>query len=194
MLTIEIHDQAVRAALTALAQRVRNPGPLLADIGEDIVQRAKGRFDSSTGPDGSRWKAKKVADGRKTLVGDSGDLRRQIVRGVAGSTLTVSATTPYSAIHQFGGSIKRKAGQTTVRHRTNAKGELLRSAIMGGKGLIFAKASHKRALQRTFAVGAHSITLPPRPYLPVRADGSLYPDEQKLILAQINAWLAEGLT
>ena len=193
MIKIEVHDQAVRTALAALQARVSNLQPLLGDIGEAIVQRAKARFDSSTGPDGNTWKPKQRADGRKTLVGPSGFLRQQIVSSATASSVLVQATMKYAAIHQFGGSIDRKAGQTTVSHRTDAKGNLLRSAIMSGKGLIFAKASHKRALARTFDGKAHQIKIPARPFLPVRADGSLYQAEQAEILAQINAWLAAGL-
>lgn len=189
-LNITVHDQAVQQALAALAQRVANPGPLLQDIGEGITQRAKARFAAQAGPDGQAWKPKKQPDGRPTLVGPSGDLRRQIVPTVAGNAAVVSATTAYSAIHQFGGQVKRAAGQVTVRHRTNAKGELLRSAIMNGRGLIFAKASHKRALVRSFDRAAYVIHIPARPYLPLRADGSLYPAEQAAILAEINEWLA----
>jgi phage gpG-like protein len=60
-----------------------------------------------------------------------------------------------------------------VRHRTNAKGELLRSAHLGGKGLIFAKNSHKRAVARWFEQGAHSITMPARPFLGISLQGEL---------------------
>ena len=195
--TVEVHDQAVRAALAALQARVSNLQPLLGDIGEAIVQRAKARFNTSTGPDGNTWKPKQRADGRKTLVGPSGFLRQQIVSSATASSVLVQATMKYAAIHQFGGSIDRKAGQTTVSHRTDAKGNLLRSAIMNGKGLIFAKTAgknaHKRALVRTFDTKAHKIKIPARPFLPVRADGSLYQAELREILAQINAWLAGGV-
>lgn len=191
MFSLTVQDQAVRAALTAVAGRVSNLRPVLQDIAEDIVQRAKARFDTSTGPDGQRWKAKKRPDGRPPLVGPSGNLRRQIVPQAAGADqVAIAATMKYAAIQQFGGTVQRAAGQITVRHRTDAKGELLRSAIMGGRGLIFAKAKHKRALQRTFDRKAHVIRIPPRPYLPVRADGSLYPAEQVAILSAIEAWLA----
>lgn len=192
MLNITVHDQAVQQALAALAQRVNNPGALLQDIGEGIAQRAKARFTAQAGPDGQAWKPKKKADGRPTLVGPSGDLRRQIVRKVAGNAVEVRATMAYSAIHQFGGQIERAPFSMRVRHRTDAKGNLLRSQIMNGKGLIFAKDTHSATRVRTrwFEVAAHTITIPARPYLPVRADGSLYPAEQAAILAEINEWLA----
>ena len=195
MIKIEVHDQAVRAALGALQARVSNLRPLLGDIGEAIIQRAKARFDSSRAPDGSTWAPKRQADGRKTLVGPSGDLRRQIISGATAQAVVVQATAKYAAIHQFGGSIERPAYSRLVRHRTNAKGDLLRSAIIKNaagqaRGLVFAKNSHKRVKERWFEVSAHRIKIPARPYLPVRADGSLYPAEQAEILAQINAWLA----
>lgn len=192
--TIEVNDQAVRAALGELQRRVNRLQPVLQAVGEDITQRAKARFGTSTGPDGVRWKANapavaKAKGGRPPLVGESGDLRRQIVPQVAGDTLTVTSTPVYAAIQQFGGTIERAAYSKQVRHRTDAKGNLLRSEIMGGRGLIFAKDSHKRVSTRWFEVAAHKITIPARPFMPVRSDGSLYPAEQAEILAQINAWL-----
>lgn len=198
MINIEVHNQAVRAALDALAERVGKLQPLLIEVGAAIMARADARFTAQAGPGGQAWKPKKHKDGRPTLVGETGDLRRQIVMGVAGNRLEVSATAPYAAIHQFGGKIDRAAKQVTVRHRTDAKGELLRSEIIKNaagqaRGLIFArggKDGHKRVLERTFEAKAHSITIPARPFMPVRADGSLYPAEQAEILAQINAWLA----
>jgi phage virion morphogenesis protein len=194
-ITIQIHDQAVRAALGALQQRVQSMQPLLQALGDDITQRAKQRFNTETGPDGQRWKdntpATKKAKGGKSILFDKGELRRQIVPQVAGNTLTVSSTPIYAAIQQFGATIHKQAGTTTVRHRTDAKGELLRSAIMNGKGLIFAKASHKRALERSFPTKAHTIIIPARPFMPVRADGSLYPQEQTELLALLNAFLAQ---
>ena len=199
MIKIEVHDQAVRTALAALQARVSNLQPLLGDIGEAIVQRAKARFDSSRAPDGiTPWKPKRQADGRKTLVGPSGDLRRQIVSRATGRAVLVQATAKYAAIHQFGGSIERPAYSKLVRHRTDAKGDLLRSAIIKNaagqaRGLVFAKNSHKRVKERWFEVSAHRIKIPARPFLPVRADGSLYQAEQAEILAQIEAWLAGGV-
>ena len=39
----------------------------------------------------------------------------------------------------------------------------------------------------------HKVTIPARPFLPVRLDGTLYPQEQALVLDALNAFLAEGL-
>ncbi len=56
MITIEVQDNGVQAALQALANRASNMNPILQTIGEEIMERTKERFGSSTGPDGQRWK------------------------------------------------------------------------------------------------------------------------------------------
>jgi len=195
-ITIEVHDQAVQEALTALARRIGNIGTALEMVGEEMVKRIDRRFDTESGPDGAKWAPLKAATRRRKrgtkILTESGDLRGSIVRQVAGAALTLSAHEPYAAIHQFGGTIQRQAGKVTVRHRTTAAGDLLRSEIMGGRGLVFAKAGHKRALTRSFAHAAYAIRIPPRPYFPVKSDGSLYSEEQRAILDAIERWLGEA--
>lgn len=196
-ITIQVTDQAVRAVTRSLLAKLARPEPLLKQLGEDVTQRAKQRFSTGTGPDGQRWKSKKQPDGRPTLVGESGDLRRQIVWRVANGVLTVQATPRYAAIHQFGGTIERSPFSMLIRHRTNARGELLRGTtgggkFFGGRGLVFAKASHKRVRESWAQVGAFTIRMPARPFMPVQASGQLFPAEQELIVQQIQAWLAQA--
>lgn len=195
MLTITVQDAGARALLRRIQQVGGNLGPLLVSVGEAMHARVDGHFASQAGPDGVPWTpnapATKRAKGGRPILTDSGRLRRQIVQQVSGNTLTLAATMQYAAIQQFGGRIERAAYSKLVRHRTNAKGELLRSKIMGGQGLIFAKDSHKRARTRWFEVGAHSITIPARPFLPVTAAGELYPGERSAIVAQIEAYIAQ---
>ena len=178
--TITVQDQAVQAALQALAARVGDlAGPLKA-IGEDITARTQRRFDTSTGPDGAPWRPNSEATlamlagrlagvksnalkngglnkrgraqlaGKKPLIGESKSLRQQIFPTVSGNTLTVGSSMAYAAIQQFGGTT-------------------------GARSWIPGKA------------------IPARPFLPVRLDGTLYPQEQALVLAALNDFLAEGL-
>lgn len=198
--TIEVHDQGVKNALMALAARVNNMDAVLQAVGDKMVERVKHRFDTSSGPDGVAWlpnkPATKKAKGGRPPLTDSGELRRQIYSSVSSAVLTVSASPEYAAIQQFGGTIERAAGSINVRHRTDAKGELLRSSIMNGKGLIFAKHGkngHKRFIEREFAVAAHTITIPARPYMPIYSNRDLYPAESEAILAELNHFFMEGL-
>ena len=172
MITVEVQDNAVQDALQALAKRVNNMQPMLQAVGEDIMERTKQRFGTSTGPDGQRWQGNSIATikamlasarakkggtlkngqlskkaqaglaGKKVLV-DTGSLARQFHVRSDAKSVTVGNSMIYAAIHQFGGK--------------------------AGKG--------------------HRVTIPARPFLPVKPDGSLYPQEQASILAAVNDYL-----
>lgn len=175
--TIAVEDQGVKTALKALAARMGNLLPVLQVIGEGITERTKHRFDTSTAPDGTPWKPNSAATlamlsgrlaeaksnvkkngslnakgarllaNKKPLIGESQDLRRQIIPLATGNTLTVTSSPKYAAIQQFGG----KAGR------------------------------------------GRKVTIPARPFLPIRQDGSLYPQEQATVLQELNNFLMEGL-
>lgn len=168
--TISVSDQAVQAALTRLQQAVSQPRPVLQAIGEDIMERAKERFATSTGPDGARWaansqttlmryiesrggfgkkginkKGQQLAMGKKPLIGPSGDLRRQFHVQADDAGVTVGNSMVYAAMQQFGGS--------------------------------------KAQFPRLWG------DIPARPFLPVTASGQLYPDEQAKIVATLTRYI-----
>lgn len=173
--SVQVKDEAVQAALASLAARVKNLGPALTALGDEMVERTKQRFDDAKAPDGTPWAPHSVATlemaagalgksyrkksgdlnargqrklASKRLLVDSGFLSGNIFPRVSGGdTLTVGATAVYAAIHQFGG--------------------------MAGRG--------KR------------VEIPARPFLPVRADGTLYPDEQALVLQTLTEFLNDGV-
>ncbi len=172
MFQIDIDDREVQAALDRLTRRATNLQPILQSIGEDLMERAKKRFASSTVPDGTRWKAnaratlnafirKKGGRGRnglnargraaeaskKPLIGHSGSLRQQFHVKASPTAVTVGNSMIYAAIQQFGG--KKSA-------YPNLWGDI-----------------------------------PARPFLPIQADGALYPAEKTLILAALNDYLTE---
>lgn len=171
---VTVQNQEVQRLLNAVIARAGNPKPALEAIGEDIVERIKQRFQTSTDPDGNPWKPnspvtlalyasgltkgyktksgglnargeKKLA-GKKPLI-DTGELMRQVSRRVSGSTLTVTENPIYAAIQQFGG----RAGRN------------------------------------------YKVTIPARPSMPIRRDGSLYPSEKQLIIDALNDLLLDGI-
>jgi phage virion morphogenesis protein len=170
---IQIKDQAVDAALKGLADRMKDLSPVMRIIGEYLLRSTEERFDrEGPGPDGTPWPPLAASTRRRKkhpkILTESGNLRGRIRYQVTGpGTLVVGSAEPYAAIHQLGGTIRKAAGSITVRHRTDARGNLMTTALFGGKGLIFAKASHKRALARTFASREHEIAIPARPFLGV---------------------------
>lgn len=170
---ITVDDAAVLAELQRLQSRVGNLRPVMAEIGEGIVDRAKRRFGTSTAPDGKRWAPNSEAtlaivaarigsSGRKKdgslnargaqrlaskrpLIGEIHALETQIHHQAGASEVTVSASPVYAAIQQFGGK------KSEFPH------------LWGD--------------------------IPARPFLPVHPDGTLYPAEQAAILADINDYL-----
>jgi phage virion morphogenesis protein len=165
--TVKVEDRAVREALNALARRVGDLQPVMQSIGEDVMERTKQRFETSTGPDGKRWqpnaratieafidrrggfgkrginkKGAALAMNKRPLI-DGGDLRRQFHVAATGNAVTIGNSMIYAAIHQFGGQAGR------------------------GK----------------------KVTIPARPFLPVTNNGSLYPDDRRRVLEAINGYL-----
>ena len=56
-ITVRLESAPVIARLQEIARRVDDLSPAMRGIGEMMVESTKERFNSSTGPDGQRWKA-----------------------------------------------------------------------------------------------------------------------------------------
>lgn len=172
--TINVDDAAVKAALQRLERAGADASPVLRAIGEDIMERAKQRFGSATGPDGAPWRAnarstienfirakggygkrginkkgQNWAMAKKPLQGHTGDLARQFHVAVQGNSVTVSNSMVYAAMQQFGG---KKSEFPKLRG-----------------------------------------DIPARPFLPVTADGQLYPQERASILEALNEYLGRAV-
>lgn len=161
---IEINNTSVDQLLKQLADRAGDMEPFLRALGEDVVERIKGRFGTSTGPDGVPWAANSAATlaryvqshGRRTgkraqaapakrpLIA-SGEMSRGIHYQVNADALLVASPAPQAFMMQFGG--------------TKAQFPHLWGDI------------------------------PARPYFPVQPDGSLYPAEEQEILDALTHYL-----
>lgn len=174
--TIEVDNVVVLNMLNRMIQAGEDLSPVMRMIGEDIVTRAKQRFETSTAPDGTPWapnsdttlramlhvgsknftkKGKLSARGgrvlasKKPLIGESRDLSRQINYLVMKDSVMVTASPVYAAMQQFGGSKSQFP---------NLWGDI-----------------------------------PARPFLPVTQSGQLYPDEERDIVSVINAHLQKAI-
>lgn len=88
-----------------------SPEPLLRDIAFYGESSTRARFRSQTGPDGQRWQPSLRArlNGGKTLTRD-GHLGDSVSSYVNDKSAVWGVNRIYAAIHQFGGTIKPKAG------------------------------------------------------------------------------------
>jgi len=170
---ITIKDESVLLWLNELRARVADITPALEEIGNSFRELSRITFTDSTDPYGRPWKPLKSRKGQPLL--DTNRLRDSIASTppvVTDNSVEVGTNVKYAGAHQNGATIERAAYSRQVRHRTDAKGNLLRTKLFGGKGLIFAKDRHKRVKTRWFEVGPYTITIPARKFLP---DGDRLP-------------------
>jgi phage virion morphogenesis protein len=160
------------AAFDRMKALGENPRPIWSAIAQYGEASTRMRFRDQKGPDGAAWRPSRRAlrTGSKTLI-DRARLYRSITH-LSGATYGEwGSNVIYAGIHQHGGKITRLAHSSMLRLRTDRAGRLLRQGNHANLAM-FAKATHKRATERRYTVGEHTITMPARPYLGVNdADG-----------------------
>jgi len=116
---------AVRKMLANASLNAADRGRLLHDIGLELEESAKERFQIQKSPEGDSWKAlaqktrdyyfnlgEKKAGSRSILVGE-GTLRDSVTSEVQGGawSVLVGAAMEYAAVHQFGAEITPKSAK-----------------------------------------------------------------------------------
>lgn len=106
---IEYDGADVTRMLQRLIDAGINPRPALKEIGEELVDSTKKRFETTTGPDGAPWKRNAASTikrkGRDRPLTGGGALMDQINYQLTGNdTLEVGSPTKYAAMQQFGGA------------------------------------------------------------------------------------------
>ncbi len=195
MIKIEVNDAGVAALYQRLAGGMHNTTPLMRAIAGILDAETEANFSAEGRP---KWLGLKPATIRarkkagrwpgKILQG-RGHLAASVSTRYNRTEAAIGSNLVYAAIQQLGGKIERAAYSTKVRHRTDAKGELLRTEHFKGKGLVFAKDSHKRVMTRWYEVAAHSNTIPARPYMPFDAAGNLQPGAREKVIGQMTDYL-----
>lgn len=178
--------------LARVAEGYRSPLPLMRAIAGLLETETESNFAAQGRPAwlGLKPRTLKRRGAEAKILQDTGRLAGSIATSYDRTHATIGSNVRYAAIHQLGGTIQRAAYSKQVRHRTNAKGELLRTAGFNGKGLVFAKGGHKRALTRWFEVPAHAINIPARPYLPFTGAGVLQASARTGVMTLTNDYLA----
>ena len=177
MASIDVADSGVQSALSALAEKLDNLGPCLKEIGEDIGERATQRFATSTGPDGQPWKANAAATINAYVASKNGFGKKGLTK--KGLALQVGKK-PLIATRGLSRSIRYQIinGGQGVEIGTNRFAD----KIPGGAAI------HQFGGQ---AGRGNKVTIPARPFLPIKQNGDMYALDQAMVLATINAYLAE---
>lgn len=196
MIDLRVEDRAVLAALAELRARAENLRPAMVQIAEEMKAATDRAFETNSNPaTGAGWEKyqpstlrARAKRGRspQNMLQLSGRLASSIHTEAGADYAVVGTNVRYAAIHQFGGTIKRAAYGGTVRLRTDRDGKLLRQG-KGGRLAVFAKDSHKRALERRFETGPYAVRIPARPFL------GLGPADLQRILGVLQAHLQAAL-
>ena len=116
MITIEINDAPVTAALDRLAAQMEDMTSIMSEIGEVLVNSTTRRFGEGVSPSGVRWAAKSPVTmaaygARKSnridarpLFGPSGMLNSTISAEHGPDYVQVGSGRVYAAMMQFGGT------------------------------------------------------------------------------------------
>lgn len=174
--SVEVIDNQVRESLRQLKARVDNMQPLLRGLAEGITERTKHRFDTSTAPDETPWAPNSAA----TL--------QMLAERLAGS----------KSNRKKDGSLNAMGARALANKRPLIDSGFLRQNIVPestADALTVTATAAYAAIQQWGGKAGRGlkVSIPARPYMPLRADGTLYPQESELILQNINSYLTDGL-
>tara|TARA_R110002094_G_scaffold160396_8_gene145802 strand:- start:230 stop:757 length:528 start_codon:yes stop_codon:yes gene_type:complete len=131
MITVELKDEEVSAALNRVAEHLTDMSLLMNEIGEQLEYETEQRFDQGVAPDGSAWAAKSQttidaysARGQRVdfrpLHGPNTDgtpLRKSFFRDYGPDFVEIGTNKIQAAVMQFGaakGAFGKAANGTSV--------------------------------------------------------------------------------
>lgn len=164
-ITHNLINPVLARAMAALGGRARQL--MLKDMGEYLLSSTRERAARQVSPDGTAWQAlsprykrqkDKQRPGLPMLKFDNHMLGDRLSWQVDGNVLVVGSNAPYAAAQHFGHTYQRKARAL----------ELYFSQKAGVVGSRFVK-KRKSNFAQMANIGAHTVTLPGRPWLGVSA-------------------------
>lgn len=155
-------DREVQALFSKMQSKGRHTEPAMRDIGEAMFISTDKRFRSQVDPEGSAWaplspRTLKHKRNKKILT-ERGYLRGSMAYQASTNRVVWGTNSPYGAIHQNGGEIKKKARSQTLAFNGRGRFTSRKAASKRKRGAIGVAFT---------SIGAHSVTIPARPYLGV---------------------------
>jgi len=167
--------ESINRAIAALRQKLTPDKELMNAISEEMLRSVEANFETEGRNVPGGWPAMapstlkaKQKDPRAILkmLQRHGQLMGSLHNSSTDNEAVVSAghNLAYAAIHNFGGAINIQPRTRTLKHKTDAKGNLLRQG-KNNNLLAFAKNSNKRFSPYTFGQRAYSIKILARPFM-----------------------------
>lgn len=188
--TITVDDGEVRQALAAMANAAADMEPAWDDVGSLLVAQSMHQFETQSGPDGAKWTPlaastlrRRGRSGTPAILQDKGHLRQSVRSAASSDGVIVGSDRVYAAIHQLGGTIRRHAHSRPVYFK--------QSDILAGRRRFVSRKSSD--FMQYAEVGDHDVSIPARPYLPLRADGTLPGDVGAEVVGILRDHLLGGL-
>jgi phage gpG-like protein len=160
-----LDDQVVLDRLAQLSRAAENPAAAFEAIGAYLVTATQRRFERETGPDGQKWQrlSPRTANrrvgrsqrGYEHMLRVKNRLYSSIVYDASPERVEVGTGIAYAAAQQLGATINIPAREQDIHLGDTNRGKR------------FVKASRKRKQTQRLKIGAHTITIPARPYLGV---------------------------
>lgn len=161
-LQVDLKDaEAALADLGNLIARLDDPTPAYEDVGQALITSTHHRWDQGIAPDGSPWpKSLRVKKYGGSTLKLSARLYRSITANASRTGVEIGTNVVYAAIHQFGGSIDQNARDAVLHFKVNKRTGTWR----------FAKPTKAATLAQKRRIGAHTVTMPARPFLGLDQD------------------------
>lgn len=170
-------DELALAVLGNLVARLDDPTPAYEDVGQALITSTHHRWDQGISPSGSPWpKSLRVKKYGGSTLKLSARLYRSISANASRTGVEIGTNVVYAAIHQLGGTIDQDARDQVLHFKVNKRTGTWR----------FARATKKATLAQKRRIGAHTVTMPARPFI------GLDQDDPRTIATIFQNYLSDG--
>jgi phage virion morphogenesis protein len=159
---IRVNDEEVLSGLAAVDRVADDPSAIMAEIAAFMVTATQRHIEQERGPDGPwprlspRTANRRIGNRRRghdNILRVSGRLYQSITEDSGRDYAAAGTNLVYGPAHQLGATIQMPGREQDI-HLSTGRGRRR-----------FVKRRLKRKETRRVTVGAHTITIPPRPYL-----------------------------
>lgn len=180
MISIKINDQTVQSMLNSLVKRVADMTPVMRQIGETLAEGTKQRFDTASDWDGTSWAPNTEATILRYLGATKGNFKKD-------GSLSKKGTKRAGAKKPLTG--ETRSLRSTTFYQASSTGVTI------GSPMEYAATQQFGAVRGAFGRTRRNApipwgNIPPRPFLPIRRDGSMPQAAANLIMGILEDYLS----